>query len=256
MRAALLLAIALSSVVASAADVTIVETLSVTAGGKTIRGTLTTYISGERMRIDAVLPDQSASTLYDLPAGSIVGLDAKAKRAELFTLAARAAAVEKEYPRARVKATLQSTGATSEIAGVACVEQTFTIRVPVVSDDSIALMLTGSAWIAAHADGNGDYEAFARAAREHDMVLGPSSNNRLVLARTRAQTELYRALSTAGGIPYALDMTYDVDGRGMLAGVVRKALAGQQAVGVTRVATDAIAPALFVVPDGWKRERK
>src|SRR5258708_13526757 len=97
MRAALLLAIALSSVVASAADVTIVETLSVTAGGKTIRGTLTTYISGERMRIDAVLPDQSASTLYDLPAGSIVGLDAKANRAELFPLAPPPPATEKQY---------------------------------------------------------------------------------------------------------------------------------------------------------------
>jgi hypothetical protein len=256
MRGWLILAIALSSVVASAADVTIVETLSVTAGGKTIRGTRTTYVSGERMRIDTVLPDQSAATVYDLPAGSIVGLDAKAKRAELFTLAARAAAVEKDYPRSRAKTTLQSTGATREIAGVACAEQAFTVRVPMVSDDSIALMLTGSAWIATRADGNGDYESFARAAREHDVVLGSSSTNRLVVARTRAQTELYRALSAAGGIPYALDMKYEVEGRGALAGIVRKALEGQQALAVSRVTTDSIAPTVFTVPDGWKRERK
>jgi hypothetical protein len=252
MRGWLILATALAPAVVSA-DTTIVEKLSVTAGGRTIEGTRTTYISGERMRIETVLPEQSATTVYDLPAGSMIGLDMKAKRAEIRTVAARAAAVEKEYPRARVEAGFNATGASREIAGVACTEQAFTIRVPMVSDGSIALRLTGTAWIATHADGRSDYEAFAKAAREKDIVLGSSSNNRILLARTRAQTELYRGLSAAGGIPYAVEMKYTVEGQGLLSRIVRKPLEGDQTVGVISVTTDSIAQALFTTPDGWKR---
>jgi len=152
MRGWLILATALAPVVVSA-DATIVEKLSVTAGGKTIEGMRTTYISGERMRIETVLPEQSATTVYDLPAGSMIGLDMKAKRAEIRIIAARAAAVEKDYPRARAEAGFTATGASREIAGVACSEQAFTIRVPMVSDGSIALKLTGTACLAARADG-------------------------------------------------------------------------------------------------------
>src|SRR2546425_5707111 len=127
------------------ADVTIVETVSVTAGGKTLQGTRTTLISGMRMRVDTVLSTQTTATIFDVPAGSIINLDAKAKRAEIRDISARTADVEKQYPRARVDASLAPAGAPREIAGVKCDEHPFTIRVPMTKDGGMTLGLTGTA---------------------------------------------------------------------------------------------------------------
>jgi hypothetical protein len=245
----------LSTGVASA-DVTIVETMTITAGGKPLQGTRTTYISGAQMRIDAELPGQVTATIFDLPAGSIINLDAKTKRAESRDIAVRATEVEKEYPRARVETSLGPGGSSREVAGVSCDEHAFTIRVPMTKDGSMALRLTGSACVASHADGAADYDAFATIAREHDVVLGPASSNKILLARTRAQTELYRAIAAAGGIPFAIDMTFSVDGGGVLSSMVRKVIAGTQSVAVTRVTAGPIPASTFTVPDGWKRARR
>jgi hypothetical protein len=238
------------------ADVTIVETISVTAGGKTLQGTRTTFISGARMRIDTALSTQTAATIFDLPAGSIINLDAKARRAEVRDIAARNAELEKEYPRARADASFGLAGASREIAGMKCDEHAFTIRVPMTKDGDIALVLTGTACIASGSRSETDYRTFADAAREHDVVLGPSSSNRIVLARTRAQTELYRLIAETGGIPYGIDMTFSVAGHGVLSSMVRKILDGTQSVAVTSIATTPIPPPTFMVPDGWKRARK
>jgi hypothetical protein len=259
-RARVAAAMALSAGVLSArvvsADVTLVETLSVTAGGKALQGTRTTFISGARMRIDTALSTQTAATVFDVPAGSIISLDAKARRAEFHDISARNAELEKEYPRARADASLAPAGASREIAGVKCDEREFTIRVPMTKDGSMALVLTGKACIASGSGGEVDYRTFADAARDHDLVLGPASSNKILLARTRAQTELYRLIADAGGIPYGIDMTFSVDGRGVLSSMVRKILAGMQVLAVTTVDTAPIPPATFMVPDGWKRARK
>lgn len=256
LSAAVVLAGAVLTAQIATADVTIVEKLSATVGGKTMEGTRTTQISGERMRIETVLSEEIATTIFDLPSGSTITLNTKSKRAEVRDMAARAAAVEKTYPRARVETSLKPAGTAREIVSVACNEQAFTIRVPMTKDGGMALVLAGSACVATHAGGAAAYEAFAKAARAHDMVLGPASNNRILLARTRAQTELYRALTAVDGIPVAIEMTFAVDGGGMLAGMVRKVLAGTQLVNATSVTTTAVPASMFTVPDGWKRERK
>src|SRR6266850_7692671 len=203
-RARAAAAMALTAGVLSArvvsADVTLVETLSITAGGKALQGTRTTSISGARMRVDTVPSTRTTATIFDLPSGAIINLDAKAKRAEARDISARAADVEKEYPRARVTASLAPAGASREIAGVS-------------------------------------------SARNHDLVLGEASNNKILLARTRAQTELYRLIAEAGGIPYGIDMTFSVDGRGVLSSMVRKVVAGTQLLAVTTVDTAPIPPA-------------
>jgi hypothetical protein len=123
-------------------------------------------------------------------------------------------------------------------------------------DDDLAFMLTGSAWMAKDAPGANDYGAFARAAVEREVVLGPASNNRILLAVASAQTELYRALADLGGIPCLVDMTMSVDGTGMVAGMVRKLVSGSRTSTVTSVSVAPLDDAAFAVPAGWKRERK
>src|SRR5664279_4069149 len=108
----------------ASADVRIVETTVVKAGDRVARGTRSTYIKGVRMRIEVVQADQSATTVYDLPAGVTLALDAPRRRAESRAIEARAAELEKQYPRARTEIKLTPSGATKELAGASCAEHT------------------------------------------------------------------------------------------------------------------------------------
>jgi hypothetical protein len=239
------------------ADVRITETVVAKAGDRSQpAATRVTAVQGNRMRIDHQQDKESASTLYDLNDSVTIALDTKKKRADVRAMAERNAKLEKLYPRARTTTTLTATGTRRDVAGVSCGDHTFSVRVPLTKDESIAFMLTGSACVAADAPGAGDYLAFARAAIDRQLLLGPASDNRLVLALVRAQTELYRALADAGGIPFVVDMNMAVDGKGMLAGMVRKLLSGSRTSTVTAVSAGPLDEAMFVVPAGWKRENK
>jgi hypothetical protein len=238
------------------ADVVMTETTHAKIGGKTVDGVRTTYIKGPRMRLEVVQANDAQTTLYDVPAGVTIALDAKKKRAELRDISARNAELERRYPRSRVVVTLTPTGATKQLAGVSCDEHAFSIRVPMTKDGSLVLVMTGSAWAAKDVPGADDYSAFAAAAIEKEVVLGPASNNLILLAVTRAQTELYRALGKLRGIPYVIDMTLKVDGHGLIAGMVNKVVSGTRTSTVTKVAVAPLSDALFAIPDGWKRQKK
>jgi hypothetical protein len=238
------------------ADLLITEHTTGKAGGRIAQGVRSTYIKGTRMRIELVQGDQSSVTLYDLPGGTIAELDAKKKRAQMHDLAALSATLEKKYPRQGVTVRVTPTGATQAIAALPCEAYDFAVSVPMAKDGEPALTLTGAACIAATAPGADDYRTFARAAGERDLVIGYVSDNLILLAVTRGQTELYRALSAMPGVPYLVDMTIGIDGQGMLAGMLRKTVSGTSTATVTSVASAPLADALFAVPDDWKRERK
>jgi hypothetical protein len=238
------------------ADLLIVERTQGTVVGRPVEGMRSTYIKGARMRVEIVQGDRSSVTLFDLPAGTVANLDAKKQRAELHDIAARHAKLEKESPRRQVAVTLEASGATRTIADASCDAYTFLVRVPVTRNGDIAVTLTGTACLAESAPGADDYHAFARTAVERELAIGYVSDNAILLAGTRAQTELYRALSGKTGVPYLIDMKIDVEGHGMAAGIVRKGLAGTRTSTVTSVATAPLAEALFSVPGGWKREKK
>lgn len=238
------------------ADVLITETTHVTVGRRTIDGVRTTYIKGAQMRLEVVQAGEATTTLYDVPGGTTITLDPKKKRAELRDISARIAELERQYPRERVMVTIAFTGATKELVGAPCDEHAFRIRVPMTRDGSLALMMTGSAWVAKDAPGADDYARFAKGAIERQVALGPASRNMILQAITRAQTELYRTLGGLRGIPYLIDMTLNVDGHGILAGMLNKLVSGTRTSAVTKVALEPLSDALFVIPDGWKREKK
>lgn len=255
-RLALVVALLLGQPAALWADVVIVESTTAKAGNRNVEGVRTTSIKGTRMRIDLVQGDQTSATLYDLPGAAIVELDARKKRALIRDIAARSAQLEKAYPRPRTSTTVSPTGGARTISGSPCEEFAFVVRVPMTKSGETVLTLTGSAWIAGAAPGADDYQAFAQAANAGDVVIGYASDNVILLAITRGQTELYRALSALPGIPYVVDMTIGVDGKGMLAGMVRKVTSGSRTSTVTSAAATPLPDATFAIPNDWKREKK
>jgi hypothetical protein len=250
------LAFVMLAPVRSAADVRLVETTRDQSGSRTIEGVRTTSIKGARMRLDAVRSNEATTTLYDVPAGATISLEAKKKRATWRDAGRRNAKLEDEYPRARVTVAVTPTGATKTLVGAPCREYALSVRVPMTRDGSLVLTMTGSAWMASEVPGAEDYDAFAAAAIERQIVFGPATDNKILLAITRAQTELHRALGGLHGVPYVVETATNVDGKGFLAGMVRKVVAGTQTTEVTSVSTVPLADELFVVPAGWKSEKK
>jgi len=250
------LAFVMLAPVRSTADVRLVETTRDQAGSKTIEGVRTTSIKGARMRLDAVRNNEPTTTIYDVPAGATIALEAKKKRATWRDVDRRNAKLEGEYPRASVTVAVTPTGATKTLVGALCREYALSVRVPMTKDGRLALTMTGSAWMASDVPGTEDYDVFAAAAIERQIVFGLASDNKILLAVTRAQTELYRALGGLHGIPYVVETATNVDGKGFLASVVRKAVSGTQTTEVTSVSIAPLADDLFVVPAGWKSEKK
>ena len=238
------------------ADLIITEKTVLKMGDRNVEGVRSTYIKGARMRIEMVQDGRSAATLYDLPSGAIVEFDTQKRQANVRDLAARTALLQKEYPSERATTTVVATGETKTVAGVSCGESTYAVAVPLTRDGKTILTMNGSVCLAQDAAGADAYQSFAQAAYEQQLVMGYASDNVILLAITRAQTELYRALAGKRGIPLHLDMTIGVEGTGMIASVVRKAAAGTRASTVTRIEDAPLDDGRFAIPSDWKRETK
>lgn len=187
-RRAIVIALLLAPPTRVTGDVLIKETTSARIGGRAVQGVRSTYIKGARMRVEQVQGDQSSTTLFDVPAGAIIDLDGKKRRAEIREMSARASELERQYPRQRVSVTLAPTGAMKELAGWPCTEYTFTITVPMTKNGNPAMNMSGSAWIGQGTPGADDYRTFAARADERQLVAGYASNNRIAMGITRGQT--------------------------------------------------------------------
>jgi hypothetical protein len=254
-RSALAVVILLLSPAVLSADLLIVEK-NVIAGHSELDSVRSTYIKGTRMRSEFVQGGQTFVTVYDLPAGEMLELEASKRKVNVRTVAARYAKLEKEHPRARATVSVTPAGRSQTIAGTSCDVHRFSIRVPMSSSGEIALTLDGAACLARQGAGVEDYQVFARAASERNVVIGQATDNYLLLALARAQTELYRALTALGGIPLMIELTSGVDGKGVLAGIARKPLEGARVTTVMRLDGAPQPDAMFAVPADWKRELK
>jgi hypothetical protein len=241
---------------ALAADVLIKETVTTTSRDKVRHATRSIAIKGERMRIEVEQEGPPTVTLFDVPAGVTIALDAGKRRVTVTPMSERAAELERKVPRARVTTTMRAAGTTREIAGVRCEDHAFTVRVPATSDGDHVVVLSGTACVAPSAPGAADYATFATAAAARDLVVGYASSNKFALAVTRGRTELYRELAKIPGIPYVIEMTSKAEGTGVFNRMLNKIVAATSVSTVTTVTTTPIEDARFTVPEGWKREQK
>jgi hypothetical protein len=237
------------------ADLLLVEKSVARSGNRTVEGLRSTYIKGTRMRVEVAQGGKTAVTVYDLPAGEMLELDTPKRKAYVRSVQARNARLEKDFPRHESKAVVTASGQTRTIAGIACGDHTFAVTMPLIDNGSIVLNLDGTACLSGETDAV-DYMPFARAAYDQNLVLGTASDNVALLALARGQTELYRALTEKGGVPLAVDLTTTVQGKGILAGLLRKVLSGSRVTTASRVDSAPVGEALFAVPAGWKRELK
>ena len=255
MATALATCLALSS--SLSAQVVVTESATTTVNGKPTQSQIVYSIKGGLFRAHRNRADDQSPTgkirIYDAAAARLVILDREKKEATIYDAVKAAAEVEKKLPVQRITGELTPTRNTKTLLGVTCEEYAFVLKAPITDD--VLIVRSGTAWVARQGAGVDDYLAFFRAA---DTVLTASSVDTpsAALAIDRTETELYRRVAALGGIPYAIDMKLDVEGRGLTASLMRKAVTASRVVTTTSVETTPIGDELFAIPAGWTTRQK
>ncbi len=236
------------------ADVLISEATSGAAAGRDVRATRLTMIKDLKMRVETRGSGEAVVALYDAAAGEEIDLDSKKREARIKKFADIRKAAEKAVPAEWVKSSIQPTGEHETIAGAACGEYTFTIRVPVIKDGKPTLLMTGKACIAKDTGGAEEYRNFVAAVSRTGFVMNYTSNNIVLVSLARAETTLYELLSGVGGIPLRIDRDIKFQG-GLLAGLLNRS-AGSRSNMVTRISTSPLPQADFSIPAAWESVNK
>ncbi len=237
------------------ADVKITETIANTTAGRKRQGERVTFIKGLKMRVDTVLDGERIVRVYDVSAGKVMFLDAKHREAKVKDFAAIKAAAERKIRTRNVTTSMVPTGHQKEFFGNVCEEHTFAIRVPLSKDAQIALLMTGTAWIARTAPGADEYVRFAKVASERGLELGGDSDNLILVALAHAQTELYRMIGELRGVPFAIDTNIKFE-KGALGALLNKVGSGTRISNVTALSVEPISDHHFTVPDDWRTRMK
>ena len=241
--------------VSVSASVVVKESATTTAGDEQVESEIVYSINGGVMRIHrnrGGVPTGRVH-IYDAPAGRLIVLYPDRKEAEIYDAAKAAAEIEKRLPGDRITADVKPTGKTRDVLGTPCDEYAFLVKAP--ATDSVMIVRTGTACVGKQGRGAEEYAAFFRSA-ETVLLAGSLTVPKNLLAVDRSETELYRRLAALGGIPYAIEMKLEVEGRGMTAGLLRRAVAASRRVTVTAVDTTPIQEQMLTIPAGWKTKRK
>lgn len=241
--------------VSLSASVVVKESAVTIAGDEKVETEIVYSINGGVMRIHR--PRAGAPTgrvhIFDASAGRLIVLYPDRKEAEIYDAAKASAEIEKRLPSDRITADLKPTGKTRDVLGTTCDEYAFVVKAP--ATDSVMIVRTGTACVGKQGRSAEEYAAFFRSA-ETVLVAGSLTVPKNFLAVDRSETELYRRLAALGGIPYAIEMKLEVEGRGMTAGLLKRAVAASRSVTVTAVDTTPLHEQMFTIPAGWKTKRK
>ncbi len=215
-------------------------TISMAISGGPMEMKSVAYIRGLKMRTNASVMGRDVAMLMDIPAKQAVMWDPSTK--ELIDpgqLAAGAALSVED-----VKVSLEPSGQTKAILGKTCdgyaMSVSFTLS---VADQTLAMSMTGTAWIAKDAPGRAEYSAFYKAAADSGLLaqmpgMGPQS---------KAMTELQRKFADLG-VPYEQQFRVGAQGSGQMADMVNSMAGGLMTMRVSAITTDAIADDLFIAP--------
>ena len=84
------------------------------------------------------------------------------------------------------------------------------------------------------------------------ITAGSIRAPKAVVAEDRTNMELSRQLALLGGVPYEMHIKLEVQGRGIYASLMGKALEFDQSIKVTSIENGPLDSHVFDVPEGWK----
>jgi hypothetical protein len=237
------------------ADVTIKQAVDGKVMGFSGKGTSTTYIKGNRMRIETVLGDRTQVMIFDVDAQKLYVVDMRRKQVDAWDMAAFAAQIEKSVDIQGAKGSIKPNGQSKQIGGrtASGYDMAMSMQAAMAGSKDLNMTVTmqGPAWIVKGAPGSADFSRFYKAAADKGFIFGDPQAAKAQPGQAKALAEMYRQFADIGGIPYETQMDIKMSGEGPMAMVARMGNATMTQV-VESVDTAALADDLFVPPAGFK----
>jgi hypothetical protein len=242
------------------ADLTLKQTTSGKGMGLGGQTTGTTYIKGNKMRVDVVLGDKTQTSVYDLDAQKMYVFDSKKKEADVWDMAAFAAEVGKSVDVSSTKASLKPNGQTKQIGGKSAAGYDLEVSMNAAfagsKDMTMTVTMTGPTWIVKGAPGAAEYAHFYKAAVEKGWIFSDPRAAKAQPGQAKAMAEMYNQMAATGGLPYETDMQIKMSGSGPMAGLLARMGNITMTSTVDSAETTPLADDLFAPPAGYKLSPK
>jgi hypothetical protein len=242
------------------ADVTIKGTGTGKGMGMSGNMATTTYVKGQKMRVDTVTGDTTRSMIFDVENQKLYMFDSKKKEADMYDMAAFAADMGKAVEVGAITANVKPNGQTKQVAGKTAGGYDIDITVPATMGGAgglkMVVKMTGPAWIVKDAPGTADYAAFYRAAAQKGFIFSDPRAAKGNPGQAKAMARMYEQFADLGGIPYESTMDIKPVGEGPMAGMMAKMGGMSMSQVVESVDTAAIPAEMFAPPAGYKVNEK
>jgi hypothetical protein len=247
----------------AAADTTLKQTVNGKGLGISGESTGATYIKGYKMRSEVQIGDRTQTTIFDLDAQKMYIFDSKKKEADVWDMAAFAAALSKSVDTSAMKVSFKPNGQTKKIAGNDASGYDIEISAPAApggsKDLSMIVTLSGVSWIVKNSPAAADCSRFYSAAAEKGWVLSDPAAAKGSPGQARAMTEMYKQLATAG-VPYETDIQIKMSATGgegnPLGGLLARMGNMSSQTSIQSVTTGELSDDLFNPPAGYKLNQK
>ncbi|HVQ42671.1 MAG TPA: hypothetical protein VMS54_10700 [Vicinamibacterales bacterium] len=259
-RAIVLAGLMLATSAPLLADVTVKGTGSGKGLGMSGNMVTTTYVKGQKMRVDTVTGDTTRSMIFDVENQKLYMFDNKKKEADVYDMAAFAAEMGKAVEVGAITSNVKPNGQTKQIAGKTASGYDMDISVPAslggAGGMKMVVKMTGPAWIVKGAPGTADYVAFYRAAAQKGFIFSDPRAAKGNPGQAKAMARMYEQFADIGGIPYETTMDIKPTGEGPMAGMMAKMGSMSMSQLVESVDTAAIPAETFAPPAGYKINEK
>lgn len=222
----LLAVLALAIAAPTFADVTIKASGTGEGLGMSGTTTSTTYIKGQKMRVDSVMGKKASTTIFDVANQKMYVLDAKKKETEVWDMTTLSQEISSAVTLDGAKTTMTPNGRTKTVAGHNTEGYDMEIVVPATIGGAggmaVTIVMTGTTWIAKGAPGTPDYSGFYQAAADKGWFFSDPRAAKGAPGQARAMAQMYAEFAKLGGVPYESQTAIRIEGDGPMAALMAK----------------------------------
>lgn len=238
------------------ADVTLKSKASASgAMAAAVAGEKIEYVKGAKMRTDQTTgAGKKMTTIVDASTRQLISIDHDKKEAQVMDMKGVADSMSKMGIE-NISVSITPAGTTRQIAGKTCDVYDLKIAVPVdMGKMKMTMGMSGPHCLVKNSPGQADFQAFYKASAEGGLLFDPAQAKSQP-GVAKAMADMQKKMSELG-VPYASEMTIQMQGEGPMAEMMKKAGSNTITTEVTEVSAAPLAASLFEVPEGYKVTRR
>lgn len=220
----------------------------------------TTYIKGQKMRVDGTLGKKPSTTIFDVENQKMYILDVGKKEAEVWDMTALSQEISSAITLEGVRTSITPNGQSKTISGHNAEGYDIDIAVPATMGGSggvaMTIAMTGTAWIVKGAPGTKDYSDFYLAASEKGWFFSDPRAAKGQPGQAKAMAQMYAEFAKLGGLPYESNIAIAIQAEGMMGGLMAKMGGVTMSTTTDSVETGPLADDLFSPPADYTLKQR